>query len=209
MKISTDSFTNNGPIPERCAFGIPDPKLHMRLGENRNPQLQWSEIPAEARSLVLLCIDPDVPSVGHDVNKEGRSIPADLPRTDFAHWVMVDIPASDGCIEEAECSDSVVIGGKKDPAGPAGSRQGINDYTGFLAGDPDMQGLYYGYDGPCPPWNDERLHHYHFILYATDLERCPVEAAFGHQDVRRAIDGHVLAEARVVGTYSLNPLLTG
>ena len=205
MKLSTSSFTDHGSIPERCAFGIPDPEQHMRLGENLNPRLQWSDLPAGTRSLVLLCIDPDVPTVADDVNQEGRVIPADLPRTDFAHWIMVDIPATDGTLEEGQCSSGVVTGGKKAPPGPAGSRQGVNDYTGFLASDPDMHGEYYGYDGPCPPWNDERLHHYHFILQATDLDRCPVEGAFTLQDVRRATEGHVLAEARVIGTYTLNP----
>lgn len=46
-----------------------------------------------------------------------------------------------------------------DPDVPAGSRQGLNDYTAFMAGS-EMAGDYFGYDGPCPPWNDERLHHY-------------------------------------------------
>ncbi|HHQ14022.1 MAG TPA: phospholipid-binding protein, partial [Chromatiales bacterium] len=75
MKLSTTSFIDNGPIPERCAFGVPGPEQHMRLGQNRNPQLQWSELPAGTRSLVLLCVDPDVPTVGDDVNQEGRHIP--------------------------------------------------------------------------------------------------------------------------------------
>jgi phosphatidylethanolamine-binding protein (PEBP) family uncharacterized protein len=68
-----------------------------------------------------------------------------------------------------------------------------------------MSGVYLGYDGPCPPWNDAIPHHYHFVLYATDLERCPVEAAFSGAEVEAAIAGHVLAESRVTGVYSLNP----
>jgi hypothetical protein len=67
-----------------------------------------------------------------------------------------------------------------------------------------MGGQYFGYDGPCPPWNDELLHHYHFELYATDVDRCPVDGAFTARDVRAALGGHVLAEARLTGTYSLN-----
>jgi phosphatidylethanolamine-binding protein (PEBP) family uncharacterized protein len=43
------------------------------------------------------------------------------------------------------------------------------------------------------------------VLYATDLERCPVEGAFTGQQVRAALEGHVLAEARLTGTYTLNP----
>ena len=70
---------------------------------------------------------------------------------------------------------------------------------------PPWKGQWFGYDGPCPPWNDELLHHYHFVLYATDLARCPVEGAFTGAQVEAAIKGHVLAEARLTGTYSLNP----
>ena len=62
-------------------------------------------------------------------------------------------------------------------------------------------GVYLGYDGPCPPWNDEIPHHYHFVLYATDLERCPVEGAFSAEDVETALIGHVLASAKVTGLY--------
>ena len=34
-----------------------------------------------------------------------------------------------------------------------------------------MFGDYYGYDGPCPPWNDELVHRYVFTLYALDVPR--------------------------------------
>lgn len=204
MLLTSTSIEDNRPIPERCAFGVTDTEEHMRLGENLSPQLSWSGIPGNAKSLVLLCIDPDVPSVGDDVNKEGSKIPHDLPRVNFGHWGMVDLPAADGSLAEGECSRGVTVGGMDDPPGPLGTRQALNDYTGFLAGT-DMAGDYFGYDGPCPPWNDQRLHHYHFVLYALDVERCGVDGKFTVADVEAAIDGHVLAEARIVGTYSLNP----
>ena len=70
-----------------------------------------------------------------------------------------------------------------------------------------MRGDYCGYDGPCPPWNDERLHHYRFTVYATDLERCPVDGRFTAANVLAAIAGHVLAEASLTGSYTLNPRL--
>jgi len=205
MQLKSTSFLDNGRIPERCAFGIPDTVDHMQLGANRNPQLSWSGVPTTARSLVLLCIDPDVPSSAEDINQEGKTIPAELPRVDFTHWVMVDIDPTDGSIAECECSDGVTVSGKNTPSGPGNSRQGINDYTNFLAGNADMEGDYFGYDGPCPPWNDARLHHYHFLLYATDIVTCPVQDGFTGSDVRQAIESHILAEARLVGTYSLNP----
>jgi phosphatidylethanolamine-binding protein (PEBP) family uncharacterized protein len=51
------------------------------------------------------------------------------------------------------------------------------------------------------------VHHYVFTLFATDLDRCAVDGDFGGQDVRDAIEGHVLAEASIMGTYTLNPRL--
>ena len=46
------------------------------------------------KSFAIVCHDPDVPSKGDDVNQEGRRVPASLPRVDFFHWVLVDLPAS-------------------------------------------------------------------------------------------------------------------
>lgn len=207
MKLTSTSFRHLGRIPGRCAFGVPDGTGHMKLGENRNPQLAWSDVPAGAKSLVLVCMDVDVPSSLENFNKDGKVIARDLPRVGFCHWVMVDVPPRDGGVAEGECSSGITPRGKKDPPGPPGSRQGLNEYTGFMAGDPDMAGDWYGYEGPCSPWNDERIHHYHFTLYATDLARCPVSGRFTGADVLAAIRGHVLAEATLTGTYTLNPAL--
>jgi hypothetical protein len=201
----SSSFGHKQRIPEDLAFGAPDAATHVRLSGNRNPHLRWTGVPSTARSLVLICVDTDVPTRPDDVNQEGRVVPADLPRTDFFHWVMVDIPPTVTEIKAGSCADGVVPHGKQAPAGPAGSRQGINDYTSWFAGDPGMSGKWFGYDGPCPPWNDSLLHHYHFILYATDLPRCPVDGDFTGQQVRQAIANHILAEAKLTGTYALNP----
>ena len=62
MKLLSNTFQDQEYIPERCAFGIKDTENHMALGENKNPQLIWSEIHEEAKSLVLICVDTDVPS---------------------------------------------------------------------------------------------------------------------------------------------------
>ena len=205
MKLTSETFSHNEPVPKRCAFAETDPDEHIRLAENRSPHLSWSGAPANAKSLVLICTDPDVPSSLEDFNTEGRTVPATLPRVDFIHWVMIDIPPGDGEVAEGECSDGITPGGKHNLIGPEGSRQGINDYTAFFADDADMRGDYLGYDGPCPPWNDEIVHHYHFRLCATDLDRCPVEGMFTATEVLAVIEGHVLAEAELIGTYSLNP----
>jgi len=207
MRLTSTSFLHGQPIPADFAFAAPDPATHLRLSDNRNPHLGWTEAPPETRSLVLLCVDPDAPTRPDDVNQEGRVVPASLARADFHHWAMVDIAPAVAEIAAGSCSDGIVAHGKQSPPGPAGARQGINDYTGWFAGDLEMSGQYFGYDGPCPPWNDERLHHYHFVLYATDLARCPVDGAFTGPQVAQAIAGHILAEARLTGTYSLNPAL--
>lgn len=68
-----------------------------------------------------------------------------------------------------------------------------------------MAGDYYGYDGPCPPWNDERRHRYLFTLYALDMARCPVEGRFTGAQVLKAIAPHVLNKASLTGLYTLNP----
>jgi Raf kinase inhibitor-like YbhB/YbcL family protein len=205
MRLTSTSFADNERIPECCAFGIEDPGEHMRFGPNRNPQLSWSDLPDGTKSLVLICTDPDAPASADDVNQEGKSIPVDFPRADFTHWVVVDIPPEEASLAEGACSRDVTPGGKDYSPGPGGAREGINDYTGFLAGNPDMQGEYFGFDGPCPPWNDERLHHYNFVMYATDLESCPVTGMFTGTNVKNAIEGHVLAKAGLTGTYCLNP----
>ncbi|MEE8157474.1 MAG: YbhB/YbcL family Raf kinase inhibitor-like protein [Gammaproteobacteria bacterium] len=205
MRLKVDGVNHNQPIAEQFAFGVVDATTHVKLGANRNPGLSWDSLPDNTRSLVLVCVDSDVPTKPDDVNQENRLVPADLPRANFYHWVMVDIPPTTGGLKEGECSNGVTPGGKDNPPGPAGSRQGLNDYTGWFEGDADMGGQYFGYDGPCPPWNDSIVHHYHFVLYATDLGRCPVEGAFTGADVERALEGHVLSEVQITGTYTLNP----
>jgi phosphatidylethanolamine-binding protein (PEBP) family uncharacterized protein len=90
-----------------------------------------------------------------------------------------------------------------------GARQGLNDYTGWFAGNPDMAGDYFGYDGPFPPFNDSLVHHYVFTLYAVDVARLDVEGRFTGPQVREALKGHVLDVATFSGTYTLNRRLLG
>ncbi len=207
MRITLPGLEPGGTLEPRFALGVYDANEHARFGANRSPPLSWNNVPEDARSLVLICVDTDAPTRPDDVNVPGRHVPVELPRADFYHWVMVDIPPETTGLAEGACSDGVVAGGKSAPPGPRGARQGINDYTGWFAGDAKMAGTYRGYDGPFPPWNDLLAHHYHFRLFATSLARCPVEGAFSGAEVERAIRGHVLARAEIVGTYTLNPEL--
>jgi Raf kinase inhibitor-like YbhB/YbcL family protein len=207
MKVTSSSFDDGGAIPAQYAFCAQDAKTHATLSKNQNPQLSWTGVPMGTRSFAIVCHDPDVPSKGDDVNQEGRTVPKSLARVDFFHWVLVDLPASAVGVNVGEFSSSVVPRGKPGPAAAHGARQGINDYTGWFASDKDMAGDYYGYDGPCPPWNDEIPHRYVFTVYALDVERLPLPARFGGAEVRKAVQGHVLAQASITGRYTLNPLV--
>jgi Raf kinase inhibitor-like YbhB/YbcL family protein len=205
MKLFSDGFKDGQRIPAEFAFGKPHPQTHLELSDNRNPQLAWSDLPPGCASLVLICHDSDVPSRPDNVNQEGVTVPASLPRVDFYHWGLVDLAPDGPAIRAGEFSDGVTPKGKKGPAGPRGTRQGVNNYTQWFAGDPAMAGDYFGYDGPCPPWNDEILHHYHFTLYALDVKRCPVEGPFTASDVLPAIQDHILGSARLTGIYAIYP----
>ena len=209
MKFWSDSFKDGGFIPGEYAFCVIDPMTHVSLSSNKSPHLAWSDVPGNTKSLTLICHDMDVPSRGDDVNQDGKTVPADLPRADFFHWTLIDLPAGSAALAAGQFSNGVTPRGKPGPDVPdcVGVRHGINDYTGWFANDPDMAGDYYGYDGPCPPWNDSIMHRYVFTLYALDIERVPVDGKFTGQQVRDAIRAHVLAQARFVGLYTLNPFL--
>lgn len=204
MRIHSASFQRHQPLPVEFAAGQPTAD-GFGFAPNRNPHLAWDEVPADTRSFVLLCIDPDVPTVAEMVGKEGVSIPVEQPRCDFIHWVMVDIPPTVREIAAGACSDGVVPHGKQAPDGPQGARQGLNDYTGWFAGDPDMAGDWYGYDGPFPPPNDLRMHRYFFRVFALDIERLPLPDRFTAAAALTAMHGHILAEAATYATYSLHP----
>ncbi len=207
MKLTSSSFADGQRIPGEFSFCIASPAHHVCLGKNLNPDLAWTDAPIGTRSFALLCHDPDVPSRGDDVNQEGRTVPASLPRVDFFHWVLIDLPATLTGIAAGEFSKEVTPRGKPGPAALHGSRQGINNYTDWFAGDNDMRGDYHGYDGPCPPWNDEIVHRYVFTVYALDIEQLPVEGRFGGPEVRAAMTGHILGHASLTGTYTLNAAL--
>ena len=203
MKIWSDSFDNGAAIPTRLAFGKHHPETNVELCENENPHLAWSDLPAGTKSLVLICHDTDVPTKADDVNQAGKRVPADLPRADFYHWVLVDLPADSKSIAAGEFSKGITAKGKDGPDGPRGTRQGLNNYTQWFDGDADMGGQYFGYDGPCPPWNDTIVHHYHFTLYAIGADTCSVSGTFTGPDVLAAIEGDVLGKASIMGTYTI------
>ncbi|MFN7135955.1 MAG: YbhB/YbcL family Raf kinase inhibitor-like protein [Thermomonas sp.] len=199
MQLHSDSFQHRQPLAPDFALGAPG----GGFGGNRNPHLAWDGVPAGTRSFALLCIDTDAPTDGALVADAATPIPEAHPRGDFVHWVVADIPADVRSIAAGSCSDGPVAHGKQ--AGrDAGGLRGLNDYTGWFAGDPALAGQYYGYDGPYPPAHDLRTHRYFFRLFALDVPSLGLAQPFTAADVLRAMHGHVLDEAAIYGTYSLH-----
>lgn len=204
MKLTVLSFDHGGPIPAEFAMGVPTESGQATFGPNRSPHLQWSGEPEGTRSFTLICTDRDAPSIRDDANQPDRTIPYELPRADFYHWVLIDIPADVHELPAGCDCEGVTVGGKEVGATPYGTR-GINSYTNWFAGEPSMEGDYGGYDGPFPPWNDERVHRYYFTLYALDVETLGLQGAFDGADALLAMQGHVLATAEWYGTYAIYP----
>ena len=102
--------------------------------------------------------------------------PTDEP---FVHWVAHGMPA-DTALPEG-------IDKQRRPASPPGMVQGTNSFGRI------------GYNGPAPPAG-HGTHHYHFKVYALDTE-LELNGAVEKPAVLRAMEGHILAQAELVGTY--------
>jgi Raf kinase inhibitor-like YbhB/YbcL family protein len=105
----------------------------------------------------------------------------DAPRAEpWVHWVIARIPGAETGVAEG-------VHPKPAPTFPAGSIQGKNSWGTV------------GYRGPAPP-RGHGVHHYRFKLYALDRP-VSVPAGFDKPGLVRAMHGHILAEAELVGTY--------
>ncbi len=101
----------------------------------------------------------------------------DAPRGTWVHWVLYNLPP-----DLSDLPEDV----RRDRELPNGARQGTNDFQRI------------GYGGPCPPGG---RHRYFFKLYALDTV-LDLDPGATKEQLLRAMDGHVLAEAEVMGTYS-------
>lgn len=195
MKV--EGVGNNQPISPEYAFCQKDGSGKTKDADNYNPAIAWWDAPKGTKSFALLVVDKDVPQSFDNANQEGKSIAEDAPRQDFYHWVLVDIPATADRIGKGTGSEKLVKTGKPVGKTEAGIT-GANSFGSF------MKGTFGGYDGPCPPFNDERIHHYHFQLYALDTASLGLSGNFTGQQAKAAIDKHLLAKAESVGTYTTN-----
>ncbi len=207
MKITIPSWTHGSAIPSTYAFGQIPTEGRFELGGNVSPPISWENAPQGTKSYALICHDPDVPSSAENVNQEGKTVPADLARVDFFHWVLLNIPADKTELTEGEASAGVTPRGKTSGQRTYGTA-GLNNYTQWFAGDADMEGNYADYDGPCPPWNDSIMHHYHFTVYALDQETISIPEPFDGHQALAAIQPHILDKASYMGTYTMNRDLT-
>jgi hypothetical protein len=100
----------------------------------------------------------------------------DAPAGIWVHWVLYNLPADGlGLIENTPQTETLNGGGV----------QGKNDFGKI------------GYGGPCPP---SGTHHYFFKFYAVDLE-LPLKPGATKTEVEKAMEGHIVAEAQLMGTY--------
>jgi len=152
MKLTSDTFSHMEFMPDECAFGLLGPDKQYQWGANRNPHFTWSNLPKGAKSLVLVNDDLDVPVKLDTFNKDGSVVAKEQERRSLCHWLLVDLDPAGDPIRSGEFSEGVTIGGKPGPKAARGTRQGINEYTDWFKNDVKMRGDYFGYDGPCPPW---------------------------------------------------------
>lgn len=200
LTVTLGGIKSGGIIPGAFAYCVPAKQGHIAPGPNKSPAIAWSKGPAGTASYGITMIDPDAPTTLDTANKEGQSIPADLARRDFYHWVLIDIPPSVvGLPAGAEST-----GHEPKPVGQTKyGLRGANSVDGF--GGRATRGPTGGYDGPCPPWNDAIPHHYRFSVYALNIRSLGLSDAFTVPDALRAMMGHVLASGEVIGLYTQNP----
>jgi Raf kinase inhibitor-like YbhB/YbcL family protein len=172
LTLSTAAFEPGAAMPAK----------HSCFGDNLSPALEWTGVPGAAQSLLLLLYDLDA---GAD-----RGASTSLG---FAHWIVYNIPLS---------TTGYAEGVPPGEALPDGALQGTNDFAPFRKAGETFPGgapvKLVGYDGPCPPGGE---HHYQFHLYALDAHLdLPGAATVGQ--VLEAMEGHVLAEAGVIGLFA-------
>jgi Raf kinase inhibitor-like YbhB/YbcL family protein len=160
------------------------PNEYTSDGSDRSPPLEWSGVPDSARTLALICDDPDA------------------PMGTWSHWVLFDLSPQVPALKEGiPAAETLAFppNERADPAAEGGSPPGavspVSGATPARQGKNDFGKV--GYGGPCPPGG---THRYVFRLYALDT-RLGLGSAATRSDVLKAIQGHILAEGRLVGRY--------
>ena len=103
----------------------------------------------------------------------------------FTHWIAYDLPASMTSLREGLPTEPVL-------ADIEGAKQGTNNRGST------------GYFGPKPPVGDPP-HNYHFQVFALDVAELMLPPGATREEVLNAMDGHVVAEGEIIGTYAPAP----
>ncbi|MDE2517280.1 MAG: YbhB/YbcL family Raf kinase inhibitor-like protein [Rhodospirillales bacterium] len=204
LHVTVDHLHPGGMIAPHYAFCRAAPGNQIAPADNVNPSVSWSKGPPGTRSYAIILTDTDSPAAHRDwMNVPGKMLTAAVKRQSFYHWVLVDIPASVTRIAAGAVSSARVLHGKPASASTIG-RPGLNTYTVVTAANPAMKGKYFGYDGPCPPWNDALVHPYHFTVYALSVAHLAVPAGFDGPQALAAMQGKILAEGHFLAHYTTN-----
>ena len=204
IKVKVDSVKSGKMIPTKYAFCIPTAKGHMGAGPNISPAISWSKGPRGTKSYAIIMYDTDSPKTDREkMNKEGMTVPTTATRQTFYHWLLADIPANVTSLKEGLGSKGRVAHGKP-PTAEVGT-PGVNMFTMVFANNEAMKGQYYNYDGPCPPWNDDNFHHYHFSVYALSAKTLGLAKDFDGPAAMEAMKGKILAEGKFDAIYTTNP----
>jgi Raf kinase inhibitor-like YbhB/YbcL family protein len=199
LKVRFGKTEPGGMLPTENASCIAKRDGKAGPGKNKSPALSWSKGPAGTRSYALTLVDPTVPVDRTPFNKEGVTIAREVPRTEFVHWVLANIPRSVTRLPEGADGDGIVKAGLPLKRTLHGLRGQNGDGDGSL-----KNGPHGGYRGPCPPWNDERIHEYHLTVYALDVPELHLPAVFSRADLLAAMKGHVLASGTAELDYTIN-----
>jgi Raf kinase inhibitor-like YbhB/YbcL family protein len=204
LSVKLAGLTPEGNLPLSTAFCLPP---GMGKPGDESPGIRWSAGPAGTKSYVIISTDPDVVRNLSLMNKPGVTIPADAPRMNIYHWVLIDIPAIQHHIPPGGDGAHFVPGGK--PIGQAAyGVRGTNDYWPYFNKRPGapaaMKGPYGGFDGPCPPKNDLLVHDYKFQVFALDVAKLPLSGQFFAPAVFKAMQGHVLAQGEADAKFTFS-----
>lgn len=205
LRVRVDSMKYGHMIPSEYAFCTADGHGGATAAANKSPRIAWSKGPVGTKSYAVVVYDTDSPAEHRDwMNQKDHMLTAAVKRKIFFHMAIIDIPPSVMVIPEGDESDARVLRGKPATAIKIGV-PAANSYTQAFATNDALKGIYYGYDGPCSPWNDENAHHYHFTVYALSVPSLGLSGDFSAEAVVAAMKGKVLAQGQLLGVYSTNP----
>lgn len=204
IKVQVDALKSGHLISTKYTFCMADGHGGVGAAPNWSPRIAWSKGPAGTKSYAVIVYDTDSPAEHREwMNQQGQTLTAAIKRKIYFHMVLVDVPAKVTMLAEGAESDARVLHGKQAPAKIG--VHGANTFTQATAANDALKGTYYGYDGPCTPWNDQNTHHYHFAVYALSVASLGLSGDFGGEAAIAAMQGKVLAQGERLGVFSTNP----